>query len=113
MEQIQTLPIRCVQNLLTQKDSVNHVFPYKQEGHTPLIVAAAKNHKDVVQVLLNNNADVNCKTLDVCNSHLTLYWQHAKPSMILSDNPRTSQSCEYYSYCAVDFITISTVSPSA
>ena len=57
--------------LLIPKDSVNNLFPFKQEGHTPLIAAAAKNHKDVVQVLLNSNADVNCRTLDVCNSHLT------------------------------------------
>ena len=48
------------------KSEVNlNLFPCKQEGHTPLIEAAAKSHKDVVQVLLNSNADVTCRTLDV------------------------------------------------
>ena len=57
----------CANLLILNECSVNlNLFPCKQEGHTPLNEAAAKSHKDVVQVLLNNNADVTCRTLDVC-----------------------------------------------
>ena len=35
------------------------MYPYYQEGATPLWIASQEGHENVVKVLLSSNADVN------------------------------------------------------
>ena len=59
---------RCLQFLLSHCDNVDINIKDKQDGSTPLILACKYNQRDIIEILLINNCNVNLTQSDDLNA---------------------------------------------
>ena len=46
-------------NVITVHSSLHAIIPLTQDGTTPLFIASEHGHRDVVNILMQNGADIN------------------------------------------------------